>query len=46
MSNFVKIFQVGAELFSTDKLTHRHREREKPIVAFRDFAKKPKARQY
>jgi len=46
MSNFVKIFQIGAELFSTDKLTHRHIERQTSIVAFLDFAKTPKARQY
>jgi hypothetical protein len=50
MSNFMKIIQVGAELFSTDRKTDRQTDiqtyRQKLIVALRDIAKARKERQY
>jgi hypothetical protein len=42
MSNFMKIILVGAELFNTDRQTHRQTDRQTLIVALRDIAKEPK----
>jgi hypothetical protein len=42
MSNFMKIFSVGAKLFHANRRTDRETDMTKLIVAFRNFASPPK----